>query len=348
MNAGQASELVAEFIDSNLPQDKERVRKILRLAMNRAWQEGKWFKMTAEFFVSIQQDCNGDKFIVSPRGYSTLLALNVNGKTTIPRDNYFMFHRNGYGDIKSHGNCNWNEEDHYDSGVFPTLPDFKKLFPNGAVIGTRSLSQHGENESINVQGNNEDAEIAISYEVEKIKESCCFNPVEVNKVRSIQGVNIPVTKNPVVIQNFVFKSIDAITKTHTRGIVEVYGFDPKTGKGHKIAMMYPWETSSRYKRYMIPNTCCDCVHGLFKIDIQPDIIDDSQPIIIENEEALIALAKGIHKMYYKDNIEAGKAFLLEGFNALEKQKREEETEDVFPIQVVGGAHEDVPKILKEM
>lgn len=348
MNAEQAAELIAEFIDSDYPKDKDRVYKIIRLGMNRAWKEGKWFGMSAEFFVSVQTDGSGKKFITSPRGYSTLLALNVGAKKTIPRDQHFMFHRNGYGDIKSaSADCNWNEEDFYEEGVKATIVDFDRYFPNGAILGVRSLSDSGENEKVTIQGEICEGEEAVSFEKININsDASCFKATEDSYIRTVHGVRFDVNQNLNYVENFIFTSVRSIVKTHTRGIVEVYGFDSLTGNGYKIATLYPWETEARYKRYMIPNSCCDCVHGLFKIDIQPDIIDGSQPIIINDEEAIICLAKGIYNMYHKDDIEKGQAFLLQAFNCLEKQKREEEVEDVFPIQIIGAGSEDIPEIIK--
>lgn len=347
MNAGQASDLIAEFVNASLPKDRRKVFRILKLGMNRAWKEGKWFGMTAEFFVKVQRDAHDNPYIISPRGYSTLLALNVNDKPTIPRDSYFKFHRNGYGDIASSCKCDWNDESFYDEGVTPILIDFDKFFPNGAIIGVRSLSMESNPGVINIQGDTREEERATSLTLSVAKQDCsCFKADESTYVRVVDGIEINIDFNLNYIENYTFTKITGITKPHTRGIVEVYGFDPTNGNGYKIATLYPWDTAAKYKRYRIPSTCTECVHGLFKIDNQPDIIDESQPLIIEDEEAIICLAKAIYFMYHKDDINQGQAYFMQAFNALEKQKREEEVEDVFPIQVIGAGSEDVPEIIR--
>lgn len=349
MIAEQAAELIAPFIEGIYPQDEKRIFSILRLGINRAWKEGKWHGMTAEMFVPVQTDKNGTKFCISPFNYSNMLAVNVDCKPRTFRDHHFMFHKNGAGDVmQQSGSCDWNQ-DVYDEGVKPCLFDFKQEFPNGAHIAVRSLSEAGENDKMWIQGSSKDEASVISFENRKNKVFSGCNCVEVSEkdmVRSVFGLEFNLNRNFQYINNIIFTDIASIKKTVTAGVVEVIAFDSESGKGKRINLLYPWERESGIKRYRLPKTSGTTVHGLFKIDEQPIIVDGSQPIIIKDDEAIISLAIGVHLVYHKLDIQKGTVYIKQGINALEKEKREKESPDVFPLQVIGMTADDTPDILK--
>jgi len=350
MNAGQGAETIAQFVDCVYPQDSVKIWNILRLGINRAWKEGKWFGMTAEMFVPVQEDLCGGKFIISPFGYSNMIGLNVNCEPRTFRDIHFMFHKNGYGDVDQSGEACWNE-DVYDEGVQNCLFDFKAHFPDGAMLGVRSLSDAGEGEKLWIQGPTADGEQAFSYESikDKFPSGCnCVAVEEASLARTVHGIEFTITSDFQYINNIIFSDIASINKTITMGLIEVIAVDPATGVGKRVNTLYPWEYKSPIKRYRIPKTCCDTVHGLFKIDEQPIIVDESQPIIISDDEAIISLAMGIYLVYHKQDIEKGTVYINQGINALEKEKREKESPDVFPLQLIGMTADDTPEILKQI
>jgi hypothetical protein len=349
MNAGQAGESIAPFIDSDMSQHRARVFNIIQRACNYAWGKGKWFGMTAEFFVKTEREpVGGKRFMFAPTGYGTLLAVNVDNRPGVTiRDNYFMFHRNGSGDIKSqeHAHCRWNT-DVYDVGVRPTMHEINLYFPDGVWIGVRSLGPNGEDEYITIQGKDEEGSV-FSYEEAGFKGCSCFSLEEEEKevVKTVNGVKVKISKDFIYINNVNFTSIDKIFKTITQSAIEVRVID-KNKKTYITAILQPWETQSEYRKYYIPDACGPCVHGLFKISKQPKIIDDSQPLIIGDDNALLALCKGIHLFYFKEQAAAGQVYLDTGIRALEEEKQESESPEVSPIQVIGTNMEDVDQILK--
>lgn len=348
MTAREAAELVAPFVNSSYPGGKEYIYSMIELGMSKAWKEGKWLGMTKEVFAKILKDCDGNSYINSPKGYSALLGINLDCKPRTFRSDHFMFHRNGYGDIKDHkDSCKWNE-DVYDNGIHSTEIEFEKEFPNGAIIGARSLSNTGREERVFIGGDSNGRKV-ISFDKENniYFDNCrCISVNDPDQARTIMGVEIPISRDFSYINNVEFSSIEFIRKSITQGPIEIVAFDPDTNEGKQISLMYPWETESKYHRYILPYTTQTTAHCLFKIEDQQKIVAENQPLIINEKEAIISLVMGIYFIYHKENIEMGNAYVLQGINALEKQKREEETEDTFPIQVVNMGASDTPDIFK--
>lgn len=350
MNAGQAGEAIAPFIDSSMQQNRERVFSIMKMALNYAWDKGKWFGMTAEFFVNTRCEPKGGKrYIFAPPGYSTLLAVNVDEQHPTLRDKYFIFHRNGPGDIKSpaHAHCRWNR-DVYDMGEYPNMHEINLYFPDGVLVGVRSLGKPGDDEYITFQGHDEDGSV-ISYEHKEPSKCSCFSLSEDENApvtRTVHGIRLKITEGFEYINNVTFLGLTKIFKTFTRCPIEVRLIDSKN-RTYITAILQPWERQSSYRKYYIPDSCGDCVHALFKISRQPEIIDESQPLIINHENALLSLCKGMQLKFFKEQLVAGDQFLQQGIIFLEEDKRESESPTVFPIQVIGIGVDDIDIALRD-
>lgn len=347
MNAGQAFALVADFIEGD-ENSKDRVWRTMKLACNHAWGKGKWWGMTADFWCKVFTDPCGSPYIFAPPGYDTLLGVNYDGKSRIMRDVYFMFHKNGPGDIKDHNYCQWNR-DVYDAGEVPTLHDINIYSKCGGVmIGIRSIGTPGEDEYVSIIGKTDNQNEVYTYEFKEKNKCNCVQAVEDENspvVRTVQGLRIKVSDKFEYVDNVFFKDITHIYKTITKCPIEVI-FINSQGEAFVTARISPYDTKSSYRKYTVPNGCCGSIHGVFKIAKQRNILDDSQPIIIDNEEALVALCKGINLKYNKEQAAAGEAYLASGVIALEEELREKQSPIQTPIQVVGVNNEDVPDILK--
>lgn len=349
MNAEQGFQLVADFIEAD-ESSRAKVWRVIQLACNHAWGKGKWWGMTADFWCKIflESKPGGKPYIVSPPGYDACLGINTDGKPRILRDDYFMFHKNGPGDIQGHDYCQWNR-DVYDVGNVPIIHDINIYENEGVMVGVRSLGSPGEDEYVTIQGDTVDGNLSISYELQQ-KDSCnCLQAsTDENEsaVRTVQGLRIKVTNKFEYIDNVLLKSITSITKSFTRCPIEVIFINSK-GEGFITARLNPWDTESQYRKYYVPQGCQGSVHGLFKIAKQPQIIDGSQPLIISNDEALLALCKGIHLKYYKEQFAAGAELLQSGIISLEEEMREKQSPIESPIQVVGMySGEDIPDIMR--
>jgi hypothetical protein len=346
MIAKQAGQMVAKFIEKSWPNDREEVYEILTLALNRAWNEGKWLGMTAEFFVPYEEGPGGDKFIIAPTSHPILLAVNVNGKPTTIRDNYFAFHKNGMGTIINNSECKWSQ-DVTDYGTIPIINKNNINFKCGVRIGVRALGSHGEGESIIIGGQNVSGGAVYTYKQSTFGSPCgCrYNPQE--RVETIKGIELEVRDGFHYISNVLFYDIKSIAKTITRSPIEVIAIDID-GNATVIARMEPNQTESKYRKYLIPHNICKghCIHGLFKIAQQDHIVNDSETLIINNMEAIMAFTMGVYMLYYKQNAEAGAGYILTGITILEKQRREEDSPSEFPVQVTGLMVDDVPEVMK--
>lgn len=345
MNAEIAGKLVAKFIEKQWPNDREDVLEIIRLGVNKAWQEGKWIGMTAEFFMPIYKDAAGQSYFMAPQSHPNLLAINgVNNGMTI-RDPYFMFHRNGYGDIRNSAGCNWNQ-DVFDVGATPYYDRSNIDFSKGVTIGIRSLGPVGDNEEIYINGTHTDGEKVITYDKSDFGNPCGCDGKDYEV--AINGAKIKIINNNFLyLNNVKFASITSITKSTTKSPIEVIAIDCY-GVGHQIARMEGNQRFSKYRKYLVPNNLCGkkSLHALFKCGQQELLVNPTDEVIISNEEALISLAKGIYFMYYKERPEEGAGFILQGFSVLEKERREEDAPSEFPIQVDGIVYSDLPHALR--
>lgn len=332
MRAEIAGQAISKFISKDWPSDKKEIYEILTLAVNKAWKEGKWFGMTKEIYVPIQYS-NGEYFIIAPQEFPILLAINVDGKPNVDiRSKHFIFHRDGNGDIKDRKGCKW-VRDVFDMGEIPVLDDTRINGNSPVRIGVRAIGVPGEDEKIYIKGKYSDGQSVFTYKNKEYGEPCECK-VESEQIETVTGVELPVTKDFNYICNISFTDITHIEKTFTRTPVEIIALD-KDNKGFVISKMNPGQRKSRYRKYLVPKPICGykCVHGLFKISKQEEIISDSDEVIIDDTEALIALAKSIDYIYYKGQVDLGSAFYLQAISLLDKEKREEESPEVFPIQV---------------
>lgn len=345
MNAEIAGKLVSKFIDKQWPNDRDQIFEILRLGVNKARQEGKWLGMTAEFFVKVNTDIHGQKYFMAPQSHPILLAINGLKQGLSIRDKYFMFHRNGYGDIKNYSGCNWNQ-DVYDIGSAPYFNETNMDFSCGVKIGVRSIGRSGEGEFININGTHKDGNSIFTYEKNGFG-SACGCKISDEDVNSINGIKLKITNDFNYINNISFKEITSITKSITRTPVEVIAIN-EAGSAHVIARLDPNQRFSKYRKYLVPHNLCgrSCLHALFKIAEQEVITSPTDEIIISNEEALISLAKGIHNIYYKEQQDVGANYILQALSVLEKERREEESPNEFPIQVDAESYSDLPDALR--
>lgn len=349
MNAETAGKLVARFINKSWPIDDTEVFKILKMSVNKAWQEGKWLGMTAEYFCKIHIDASGIPYILAPQSHPILLAYNQDGRPGTIRDPYFSFHRNGNGSVKDSPGCRWNKDVH-DIGYIPTLIQNDLDWSCGVMIGVRALGLASEDEKVYIDGDQIDGTQVFTYQKKEFGNPCgCAYREDDGSVETIRGVSIPVRSNEFTyFNNIKFSSVRSIVKTNTRTPIEVIAID-KNGKGFLLSRMEPNQKFSRYRKYIVPKGCVgSSIHGIFKIGQQDDITTYNDPIIISNEEALISFCLGVHHLYHKQDQNLGASYVLNGISVLEKEKREEESPSESPVQVDTTLSTDMPSIFQYM
>ena len=345
MNAEMAGELVAPYIEKRWPADRKEIWGILRLGVNKAWQEGKWLGMAVEGYVPILKDADGQNYIMPPKEYPILLAMNTHKMGVIIRDQYFMFHRNSRGDVRSNTECSWSQ-DIYDLGYSP-VKDRNNIIKTGVMVGIRSIGPAGANEKVWINGSYADGNQVYTYKKSTYGETPCGCQVKTDAIDTIKGVELAISTSFNYICNLKFSAISSIVKTVTQSPVEIVVID-SFGNGTPVARLEPNERESKYRKYLVPNHLCDrkSLHGMFKISQQEEITSGTDNIIIKNQEALISLAKGIYAMYNQDNPEKGASYIIQAISVLDKEKTEESSPDTFPMQVQSIYEGDLPMTLQ--
>lgn len=344
MNAETAGKKVAKFINKSWPIDDTEIFSIIKMAANKAWQEGKWFGMAAEYFCKVHTDANGIPYFLAPQSHPILLAYNQDGRPGTIRDPFFSFHRNGNGSVKDSPGCRWNKDVH-DIGYIPTLIQNELDWCSGVMIGVRALGLASENEMVYIEGDQTDGNAVFTYTKKEFGSPCgCSYKEDDGQVRTIRGTAIPIKSNEFTyIDNVKFQSVRSIVKTNTRTPVEIIAIDTN-GRGHLLARMEPNQKFSRYRKYIAPKGCGSVIHGIFKIGQQDDITTWNDPIIISNEEALISFCLGVHHLYFKQDQNIGASYVLNGISILEKEQREEQSPSDSPVQVDTTLSTDMPSI----
>ena len=363
MNAEQAAQYIAPFIKSSWPKDKDKLFNILSLIHSRAWKEGKWYGMTMEATVPVSED----RTLITPPGYNVLLKVNLDSKPTPIRDKYFQFHRNGTGSIEECCGSNWCGDVH-DLGPEPVL--FQPSKDPSCVckdqdapcvqLAFKSVGCEDDDSEITVTGfyprdykpgQTQEycpQERIYTYERETTpgKTEICGcrkdTPPKTGK-KPKNGATVKLTEE-LSLLNLYWGEIESIKKTKTRNPIEVYAVYGDN-KVRLIARLEPWQTEARYRRYKVPDTCkTPCVHGLFKISQPERILDESQSMLISDDEALLLLAKGLHMTYYESDDENGERYIIRGIKALDDQLKEQMSSADVPIQVSGPVFQSVESL----
>lgn len=348
MNAATAGKIIAKYVNKSWPDDRKDLFELLEMAVNRAWSEGKWLGMTREFFVSTQKHADGSNYIIAPPLYPVLLAINVDGRPAAMRSQHFIFHKNGMGDIRNGHGCNWSQ-DVYDIGEVSTLDDGTLACPEGFMVGVRCLGNPGEDEKVFINGSYIDGTHAYSYRIQDAVRDpqCNACTIEASQIVTDAAIPIDIQKGFNYICNIRFGDVYSIHKTPSRCPVEILAIRPDNS-AFVLARMEPGQTKSAYRRYLLPDFLCrPCVHGLFKVRKQPEIHSDTDEIIIDDKEVLISLAMGTYNLLSKQAPDIGAGYISNGVTLLEKQKRETESPEQFPIQMDSTIYADMPWALRD-
>jgi len=237
----------------------------------------------------------GGRAITLPREVDTVLALNISGRPTFPRDRWAEFHLNGKGtDCGPACGHYWD-----DKGDFPIFVD-----PTAPVQLTGVCT-----------ADDVAAELwAYGYDADDRR---IFSTVGGN---TVDGYKVVLSTTPTAPGGGApfFKRITEIRKTATKGFVSLYGTDdtPVTGL---LGEYEPFETLPKYRRLLISSDACwvriQYRRKVFRVTAQTDRIP------IHSRYALMLMCKALQK-FDDDKIEEAKiyedkavAYLLEKQNA---------------------------------
>lgn len=341
--------LIADQIASSIglcwPNDESRIFENLTHVQNEIWKSGKFFGST-KFF-----DCKvlPNNQIITPHGYGIMLGIDINGKPKEMKDEFFLFHKNGPGDInRFRGECENFNDDIYYLGNSPVLiqptDESCRQFrldcePKKIIVRCECANDPPYKRTV-ISGLGVDGKPIYTYkatdpstEQETVCQCTSNNPVELQAVQAVQGVEYQISSYSLAA-NILFSKIDNIIKEVTSVPVEYWMVD-QNGIGTLIARLEPWQILSNYQIYQIPKKCLRMrsVLGLFKRNKPEPVIDENQIFISSDIEAIKSLAIGIDYKYTKKNIPASLPFFQDAGSQLSAELKENRTGATQTLQV---------------
>lgn len=361
ITALEAAQIVGPYI--NLCADNEEQQKkifdTLSLIQWKAWKMGTFKGFVKDFNVNTRtRNINGvDRtFIITPHNFEILKGINLDGKPAKIRDAYFQFNSEGNGSMTNCVSCNWTD-DVIDLGEEPVLfqPCENKCSCGNYDCNSRNIGVVSyicdktceiNKEEVLISGINSLDNPVVTYRPKSVYAEShnlchCISPTTQSKNREVVHGDLYPIKNKLVIHtNIKWKRIDSIRKDYSTYPVEVFAICGN--EAELLARLEPNQTSSNYRIYELPGCCreYECVHGLFKIGKPDKIVSPTQMMIIDDEEALIALSKSMELTYNKEEIEKGELFLVKGMATLDDEAKQNRSNTRTPLIVEGNSEEN--------
>lgn len=336
MNAAEAGQIVAQFIEKSWPNDRDSIFQILDLVQETIWKSGLFEGSTKWATVKVRKDGT----IVTPHMYPILIGAKKDHTKFDIKGSYFMFHENG--PLKDP-----DESDHFSKniqflGSYPTLinhTEDTKVSRASYNIGVISecLPPSGSPPLTTISATNRNGRNIYTYRFKEkvnpefIEEDAPveFGPDDVSIQHGvIEGIVYPITNRLITFDNVDVSEIYNITKETSLASVDYYLFDSSlkdccTRKGVLIASLDPFQTVSRYNTYRVVNSCVrgGTIYGLFKKDRPEKLVNDYQHVLINSKIGLISLAKAMQFTYFKDNVAKGEQFLEKGMEDISNELR---------------------------
>lgn len=359
ITAKEAAELISPYTGLCIDNEDQRddIFLLLSLIQSKVWKKGIFKGMVKDFNVNVRKrSINGKdrSFIVTPHGFDILLGINLDGKPAAIRDTYFQFNPSGRGSITNCVSCNWTE-DVIDLGDSPTLfqpcensCSCGKLDCDNRNIGVieydcGKICTDDDYPSLTITGYNEMGNRVYTFKptdpFNQSHNDCRCVPATSTSAGGREVMNgdvYPIKDKLVVHENIFWSKIESIKKQQTNNPVEVFSVCGTTTE--LLARLEPFQSSSNYRIYELPDCCAsyECVHGLFKIAKPERITNESQLLIVDDEEALISLAMSFDKTYKKEEIEKGELYLQKGINTLDEEHKMNRSKAIVPIIVIGA------------
>lgn len=332
----QVAKFVAPHIGKRWPYDQEAILDNLYLTAEEIWKSGKFHGSTKWFYVNTRSD----NTIITPHGYSILLGLNQNFKPVQIRQDTFLFHQNGPGELPT---IQGYSKDVIDLGEYPVFTLLDNLCKphegkssNLYQIGARIIGDCSGFPKTRIYGNDKNGNPIYSYVKSKNgkEEICqCTEEEAPSYDDAIEGVELALN-NVTRSYNILFSQITGIVKEATKSPVEYYAID-KYGLAKMVARLEPFESTPSYRIYKIPKPCISkaCALGLFKIKKPDKYISGSQAFISENLTAVLSIAMGVDKKYKRNEFTEGLQYISDGLMSLANEIRENKSNAEDPIQV---------------
>lgn len=258
------------------------------------------------------------QMVTLPSFVGTVLQVNVGGRPTIFRNDWYEWHINGAG---SHcgQSCGFSN----DLGWSPVFQNLENWSVVGAICedatdGNGSLKMIVEGETMD---SNQNVKQAITIPA--------VGP-------STTGVQIPLVytwanTDPALTY---FKKITRITKPVTRGYVKLIAF-PIRQMAHAVTLGYyaPNETNPTYRRIKV-GAACKWVRIRYRRATLA-LVNDWDVVPISSYQAMLDLLKSI-RLSDSNNVDASEAYLGKAVRLLNEIQTIESGSTYTPIQIEPG------------
>ncbi len=249
------------------------------------------------------------KYVTLPRAVETVLALNISGIPSFPRDRWAEFHLNGLGsDCRDSCDFYWDDKGDYPLFKDPTVP--VRLV--GTVESAADLTVE-----VWVYGYDTNGKWVYSTDGSG-------NTVEGYKLSVFNGaVTVPPSAP-------LFRQIVRVRKDESKGFVSVYGYADGSSTGTLYGYYEPFETVPQYRRIRLSKNACwvrvQFRRKVFRLRTETDLIP------LHSKVALLLMLKSLQKLD-TDRIEEAEAYERKAVQYLVEEQFSRNPPVTSPLQV---------------
>lgn len=249
------------------------------------------------------------KYVTMPRVVETVLALNISGMPSFPRDRWAEFHLNGLGsDCKDSCDFFWDDKGDYPIFRDPITPVRLVAVVETAADLTHEFWVYGYDH----EGNWVYSTDGLGNTVEGYKLSVFFG-----------AVTVPASAP-------LFSRIVTIRKDETKGYVSLYGYPDGSVSGGLYGYYEPFETLPQYRRIRLSKNACwvrvQFRRKVFRLRTETDLIP------LHSKLALMLMLKGLQKLD-TDRIEEAEMYERKAVQYLIEEQFSRNPPVTSPLQV---------------
>jgi hypothetical protein len=259
--------------------------------------------------------CVCDGCVTLPADVGTILGVNVGGRPSLLRDDWFQFHINGTG---SQDYVPWPYVD--ELGPVVTYKDPSVAVDLVAVVEDAADSGI----ALRVFGWDEDGKRIYTEGAGGVLEDGFLVPTS-------YGFSTVNPDAPAIAR------IDRNQKELTNGFIRLVAVDPADDSIHtQIGYYMPWETTPAYRRIRVPDR--SWVRIKYKrVDIE--VRGSGDWINLNNRESLLLLVKAV-RFRLDDQLEKARNYELEGMRLLSNEAESLRPNAISPPQIINGEWRD--------
>lgn len=249
------------------------------------------------------------KYVTLPRLVETVLALNISGIPSFPRDRWAEFHLNGLGsDCRDSCEFFWDDKGDYPLFRDPTIPVRLVATVTAAADLTKEVWVFGYDQNGNWVFSTDGS----------------GNTVEGYKLSVFNGaVTVPPSAP-------LFSRIVTVRKDETSGFVSLYGYPDGGSTGTLYGYYEPFETLPQYRRIRLSKNACwvrlQFRRKVFRLRSETDFIP------LHSKVSLMLMLKSLQKLD-TDRIEEADAYERKAVQFLVEEQFSRNPPASAPIQV---------------